>query len=123
MNDEDLEQLLRRYEPAAPSPLLRARVLRPPVRTRSAWPWAAAAAALLAVSVWLGSSAERLMQRSEVNVDVAARQRSLEVEALTEMVGDADNPRTLAEWMIQRRDADRAIEAPRQPVATTGAGR
>ena len=66
----------------------------------------AAAAALLTMSVWLGSSAERVMQRYEVNPDAAVSHQSLEVEALSAIIGDAENPRALAEWMIERRDAD-----------------
>ena len=119
-DDNDLENLLRRYEPVGPSASLRARVVGARTSSRT-WPWAAAAAALLALSVWLGASAERLMQRNEV--DVAASQRLREVNALTEIIGDAENPRALAEWMIERRDADRALESPRQAVATRGAGR
>ena len=122
-DDNELENLLRRYEPAGPPASLRGRVVARRANSRRTWPWATAAAALLALAVWLGSSAERLMQRNEVNLDAAGSQRSLEVEALTEIVGDTSNPRALAEWMIDRRDADRALESPRQAVATTGAGR
>jgi hypothetical protein len=123
MNDDDLARLLRGYEPVGPPASLRARVVGKRTNARRTWPWAAAAAALLTVSVWLGSSAESVMQRAEVNLDVAETQRALEVEALSELVGDAENPRARAEWMIERRDADRALESPRQAVGTTGAGR
>ena len=121
--DEELEHVLRRYEPVGPPASLRMRVLGGQTSVRRAWPWVAAAAALLVLSVWLGSSAQRVMLRNEIAFDIAADQRSLEVDALSEIVGDAENPRALAEWMIDRRDADRALESPRQAVSTTGVGR
>lgn len=123
MKDEDLERRLRRYEPVSPPASLRARIVGGRTNRRRTWPWAAAAAALLAVTVWLASSAERVMQRIDGNVDVAASQRSVEVEALAEMIEGSENPRALAEWMIERRDADRALESPRQAVGTTGVAR
>jgi hypothetical protein len=59
MNDDQLEDLLRRVRPAGPPPALRSRILasRP---ARPAWPWAAAAAALLLTVVGLQWSAGAL---------------------------------------------------------------
>jgi hypothetical protein len=45
----DLEDLLRRYRPADPPPGLEARIFGEP----RVWPWAAAAAALLALTLGL----------------------------------------------------------------------
>jgi hypothetical protein len=61
MNDEQLEQRLRRVRPAGPSAELRARIMsaRPAAR---AWPWAVAAAALLALAVSLQVSAGRVLE-------------------------------------------------------------
>ena len=120
-DDQELEDLLRRYEPAAPRASLRSRVIASSVREPRAWPWAVAAAALVVLAVGLATAAARVIE--PVDADSATSQRALEVEALASIVGDADNPRALAEWMIDRRDADRALESPPQAVATTGVGR
>ena len=48
MSDPELEDLLRRYRPAGPPPDLRARIMPGAVPVRRTWPWAVAAAALLA---------------------------------------------------------------------------
>ena len=59
MKDDQIEDLLRRVQPAGPPPELRARILatRP---ARPAWPWAAAAAALLLAIAGLQWSAREL---------------------------------------------------------------
>lgn len=49
MSDPELEDLLRRYRPAGPPPDLRARIVAGPAPVPRTWPWAAAAAALLAM--------------------------------------------------------------------------
>jgi hypothetical protein len=55
MDDRDLERLLARYRPADPPADLRAHALaRAPIGDAGrTWPWAVAAAALLAISVGL----------------------------------------------------------------------
>ena len=62
MNDEEIEALLRAVRPVGPPPGLRARILaaRPARRT---WPWVAAAAALLAVTVSLRVAASQTLDR------------------------------------------------------------
>jgi hypothetical protein len=60
MNDHDIEDLLRRHRPAGPLPALRARILSAPIRSRRVWPWAVAAAALLAAAVSLQISAREI---------------------------------------------------------------
>ncbi|MGH9312073.1 MAG: hypothetical protein ACRD1S_02630 [Vicinamibacterales bacterium] len=62
MDEKDLEALLRRYRPADPPPALRERCVAGAAvePARSAWPWAAAAAALLAGTIGLGAAAARL---------------------------------------------------------------
>jgi hypothetical protein len=76
---------------------------------------------MLLVALWINSSTGRVMQR--IDVDATVSQRSLEVESLAEIVSDSTNPRALAEWMIDRRDADRALESSGQAAVATGAGR
>ena len=58
MNDEQLDDLLRHVRPAGPPPELRARILGAR-RSPRAWPWAVAAAALLALTVGLQVSTMR----------------------------------------------------------------
>jgi hypothetical protein len=59
MKDDDILDSLRRYRPAGPPPRLRGRVVQvtPAART---WPWAVAAAALLALSIALNVGARRV---------------------------------------------------------------
>jgi hypothetical protein len=49
MTEQEIEVLLRRYRPAGPRPDLRARILADAAPVPRSWPWAAAAAALLAM--------------------------------------------------------------------------
>ena len=53
MLEPDIEDLLRRYRPSGPPPELRARVLANEAAAGRTWPWAAAAAALLAATMGL----------------------------------------------------------------------
>lgn len=56
MDDRQVEDLLKRYRPAGPPESLRERCLTPSPIAR-VWPWAAAAAALLAITVGLQAAA------------------------------------------------------------------
>jgi hypothetical protein len=58
-SDDEILRALNRYRPVGPPPRLRDRVVqvKPPART---WPWAVAAAALLALSVALTMGARRV---------------------------------------------------------------
>lgn len=81
MSDE-IEELLQRYRPAAPSPELRARVLAQ--RADRAWPWVAAAAAVLFAAALLRVGAGIQMERAyEPPVDPAA----VAIEQLTLALG------------------------------------
>jgi len=51
MDDDRIERLLRQVRPAGPPPRLRARIMA--ARRPRSWPWLAAAAAVLALTVWL----------------------------------------------------------------------
>lgn len=117
----DLERCLRRYAPLAPPAHLRRRLFDHETSPRRAWPWAAAAAAMLAAAVGLSSLTGSVIEPLDVDTDAA--QRLIEIESLAAMVDDAQNPRAVAEWMIELRDAERALERSSYVVATTGSGR
>ena len=53
MNDDQMEDLLRRVRPVGPRPELRARIVAARRPAARAWPWVSAAAALLAITVAL----------------------------------------------------------------------
>jgi hypothetical protein len=55
---DPIEDALRRYRPSDPPAALRDRVLAAPVR--QTWPWASAAAPLLAVTLGAGGDAARI---------------------------------------------------------------
>ena len=118
--NDDLERRLRRYAPLAPPPHLRRRLFEHE-SPRRAWPWAAAAAAMLGAAVGLSSLAGSVIEPSDV--DTEAAQRVIEIESLAAIVDDAENPRAVAEWMIEFRDAERALEGSSYVVATTGSER
>jgi hypothetical protein len=86
MDDAQLEDLLRRVQPAGPPPGLRARVAerRRPLR---AWPWVAAAAALLVITAVLQASAERARASFRLQRDVAVLADAVDSEALRDALG------------------------------------
>jgi hypothetical protein len=122
MNDDrEIETLLRRYQPVGPAPSLRARIVSPMIRERRAWPWVAAAAALLAATVGLHVSTSRLgrqMQPSE-SID----ERAAAIAELQQSLGGGDEARQVAELVVRQRDLERALEEWRMPVGTSGGPR
>jgi hypothetical protein len=100
VTDDPLEALLARYRPIARVP-----PLRPPREGRT-WPWAVAAAALLAITVGLHAA---VPPAPEPPPD--ARR----VQALTEQLGGGDEVRAMAERIVRAeavRDAALGAEAP-----------
>jgi hypothetical protein len=71
-SDDELLRELNRYRPVGPPPRLRDRVLqmKQPART---WPWAVAAAALLALSVALNAGARRIEADTSVLLPASER--------------------------------------------------
>ena len=112
MNDHDpdidpgLDALLRRYQPLSPPPGLRARIADAPSSQRT-WPWAAAAAAVLAAVVGLQTLSDRLVQVS------AAPESDRAIEDLASIIVGNDNDngngdsRRLAELIV----ADQHVRA------------
>jgi hypothetical protein len=94
MNDRDIESLLRRYRPVA-------QISKSPnfhiSKSARTWPWAVAAAALLAVSIGLHAAAARGPET--VSLVDGAR-----VQAIVNELGGTPERRIMAEW-IARREA------------------
>lgn len=111
MDDQQLEDLLTRYRPAGPPESFRARCLTPPV-TR-VWPWATAAAALLAITVGLEAAAAGAMARADVAV--ASDPTAQAIAELAETLGGDAAARRAAEQVIDdqmRRDREVAAQLP-----------
>jgi hypothetical protein len=100
MNEHDVERVLERYRPVGPPERLRARILTPDSSAR-VWPWAAVAAALLALVVGLNADRDRLIGSVDAPVEPDARTR--EIQAVAEMIGVSD-ARTRAEAFVLMRE-------------------
>jgi hypothetical protein len=99
VNDRDVDSLLRRYRPAGPSEELRARCLAPArAHLRRTWPWATAAAALLAITLSLHIAATRASAR--ISVPAPSDPAADAVVSLTEILGGTPEARALAEAMV-----------------------
>lgn len=113
MNDDDIEQLLRRYEPADAPPSLRARVVRAFVPSPGrGWAWAIATAALLAMTVWLHGATARTIDRH-----AAPSSETRSEHLLSDMMGGDDDAR-----LIARKIAAIEEEARRSPVPVATSG-
>ena len=105
MNDDQIEALLRKYRPMTRLPALPITRLPalpitrlpdlPITRSPRTWPWAAAAAALLAVSVGLHAGA--WPSTSPPQIDAA------QVTAIAEQLGDDAQGRVVAEWIVREQ--------------------
>lgn len=109
MTEPELEELLRRYRPVGPPLDLRARVLS--ADTRRAWPWAAAAAALLAATVYFHTSANHIVASANVPASPDATDQAISL--MTEMLGGDASARQMAELTIaideMRAERDRGV--------------
>lgn len=107
MDDQDIENSLKRYAPTAPPPSLRARILWRAAPPR-VWPWAAAASLLFVTTVAL----EVLTARTAARVKIDARTDSarLAIDGLTEILGGDE---------VARRDAEAAVSRARRMAART----
>lgn len=95
MNDRQISEMLTRYRPVEPDEGVRARVLaqRPPVGR--VWPWAAAAAALLAATIGLHTATSRRI--ATYNPEQAGADA---VDSLTAALGGDRTARRMAEWIV-----------------------
>ena len=107
MDDRDVEQLLTRYRPAGPSSSLDGRIghlaAMPPRQSPRVWPWAAAAAALLALTAGFHSPA-RTSAADSLNTDPIFRDA---VSALSTQLGGDATARMLADTMLRQEAAER----------------
>jgi len=114
MKDSDIEDLLRRYRPAGPPARLRERVVAagPP---RRIWPWASAAAALLASVLSFHAAARHELGSAKVGVEstVAA---SL-TDDLADLLGGDAAARELAALIVIEHEF-RKENASVAPMAT-----
>jgi hypothetical protein len=88
MRDDEIEALLGKYRPIA-----RTSSLKEPYPART-WPWAVAAAALLALTVGLHATA--VASAPPAPVDEAR------VSMLAEQFGGTADGRALAEWLVRQ---------------------
>jgi hypothetical protein len=111
----EIEELLRRYRPLGPTPELRAHVMSPPVDARRAWPWLAAAAALLAVVAGLNVATERLTGSW---AEPLADHQVHAIEQLAEVMGGNERARRIARAIVVSSEPD-----VQTPAATSGSDR
>ena len=122
MNDDpEIETLLRRYQPSGPAPGLRARIVAPAIDAGRTWPWLAAAAALVAATIGLHMSTSRLER--QMAPSGAFNERAAAIAELQQSLGGGDEARQVAERVVQQRDLERALDAMRLPVGTSGGQR
>ena len=108
------EDLLRKYRPSGPAAALRARIVVP---ERAAWPWAVAAAALLALTVGLR------LQTGALAADALAQSPDplsfeMRVAALTEMLGEGEDARRTAVLLVAKEELQRRL--PQSPMIPEG---
>ena len=89
MKEEDIERLLAAAKPVGPRPELRARILSRH-RPRRAWPWAAAAAAMLALTTLLQAGASAARESVQAATSGAPDLETELVETLRETGGFSD---------------------------------
>lgn len=92
MDEQAIEALLKRVQPAAPPAALRARVLR--ARPARLWPWAAAAAILVAATIPISSLTDRLIRRASTTI--ATPFEAAAVDDLAAWLGDTEEARAFA---------------------------
>lgn len=118
MHDGDLENLLRRYRLSPPNAGLWEEITKSPNRqiakSDRAWPWAVAAAALLAITVGLHAAVVPGPQ-------AAPALDPQRVQAIAEELGATPESRVVVEWMA-RREVRAEQEARAARAAAPGIG-
>jgi hypothetical protein len=116
MQDRDIEALLRQYRPAGPARELGDRISQSPIHqiaqspdSPRTWPWAVAAAALLAISLGLHVTPRAA---NDGQPDGPDPQR---VQAVAAALGPTAGNRMVAEWIVRqemRADRDARVALP-----------
>lgn len=113
MDDDKVRELIGRYRPVGPSSDLRERALGASTHPTPTWPWAAAAAALLAATVGLHAATNRAIAAVTPPAD------RLSVDALATAMGGTEDARQAAElivteqWIrdvLEQRDVNNELE-------------
>jgi hypothetical protein len=102
------EDLLRKYRPAGAPADLRARLLVP---ERAAWPWMAAAAALLALTVGL-HAATAVMAKQSLAPTEDPFGFDTRVSLLAEAMGGNDEARRAAMLLVTGEEIERRLSMP-----------
>lgn len=99
---QDIEDLLRRYRPVEPPAVLRQRIA--PVVPRPLWPWAAAAAVLLAANTAVQMASNQMVAR----LGTADRDVSPAIDDLAMSLGGGATAQLFAATVVanQRIDAE-----------------
>jgi hypothetical protein len=108
VNDDQIEALLRKYRPITrlpDHPITRFpdHPITRSGRSGRTWPWAAAAAALLAVTVGLHGAAWPPAPRPEID--------AAQVAAIAEQLGGGAEARAVAEWIVRQQGANERLDA------------
>jgi hypothetical protein len=118
MNDSEMEDLLRKYRPVGPPAKLRERILGT-TRVPRIWPWASAAAALLALGLVFQHAARNQTAAADLNLGPSALARV--TEDLTNMLGGDISARELAEFIVVEQQVhSETVTASIQPLPSAG---
>jgi hypothetical protein len=112
MNDDQMEDLLKRVRPVAPRPELRTRIVSAQRPAARAWPWVSAAAAMLAVTIALPKTNGQLPRRTLESTPWESEQ-----VLLAEMLGGDAEAQRLADQIVAVNEL-RAAVIPVPPSAT-----
>lgn len=99
----DIESLLRRYRPVGPPSGLQARIFGEECLART-WPWAAAAAALLAMTIVVQAAIYGIVAREAPVAEIGPT-----VEELVDLLGGGEEARRTAELILLEQQTRAAI--------------
>jgi hypothetical protein len=112
MDEDRVRELLDRYRPVGAPAGLRHRALIGTGNTPRTWPWAVAAAALLAASAGLHLATNRTLARVATPVD------GISVDALAATMGGDEDARRAARLIVAEREFRAGMTGPHLAVRT-----